>query len=182
MLLWLLNESSIDAVQYPFHRLNNNDNNELSNHMKQHSNMIDSNNNNVDPFGLMIHPMHNVTILMLISNQKELPIHYETLKPSMEMALDEIRKKYPHINFNLITRRDHHDCESNVLGAIVAEHYFNDRIDALIGPICTEGLVQVARLASYWKLPLMTAGGVGLQFSDKTIYKTLTRVSFSLGE
>nr|XP_027201054.1 atrial natriuretic peptide receptor 1-like isoform X2 [Dermatophagoides pteronyssinus] len=194
-------ESSIN-VQYPFQsqRFNNNqnfvynhNNNNVSNHNVEHhqsNHQIDDQSNHIETINTMnhdssnpiylIHPIHNVTVLMIISNQNELPVHYETLKPTMELALDDVRMKYPHLNFNLITRRDHHDCESNLLGAIVAEHYFKDKIDALIGPICTKGLEQVARLASYWRLPLMTAGGVGLQFSDKSIYKTLTRVSFSL--
>lgn len=182
--LFLFYESS-NNVQYPsqrFNNHNNNNNNNVKNHMEQQSTLNINEHERIDSNPESSYQMHNVTVLMLISNQKELPVHYETLKPTMELALDEIRTKYPHINFNLITRRDHHDCESNLMGAIVAEHYFNDRIDALIGPICTKGLEQVARLASYWNLPLMTAGGVGVQFSDKTIYKTLTRVSFALGE
>lgn len=35
-------------------------------------------------------------------------------------------------------------------------------------------------MAGYWNVPIFTAGGFDASFSDKTIYPTLTRLSFSL--
>ena len=38
----------------------------------------------------------------------------------------------------------------------------------------------MARMAGYWDVPIFTAGGFDASFSEKTIYSTLTRLSFSL--
>lgn len=53
-------------------------------------------------------------------------------------------------------------------------------IHAIFGPACDEALDQVARMAGYWNIPIFTAGGFDASFSDKSIYPTLTRLSFSL--
>lgn len=37
-------------------------------------------------------------------------------------------------------------------------------------------------MASYWKVPIFTAGGISAQFANKQLYSTLTRLSFSMGE
>lgn len=124
----------------------------------------------------------NVTISLLMSEQDELPIYFELLKPSIQLAIDDIRHLYPNLNFILIARKDNNNCEANILGGIAAELYYRRNVNAFIGPICTKALDAVARLASYWNLPLMTAGGVGVEFSNKKTFKSLTRISFSLGK
>lgn len=53
-------------------------------------------------------------------------------------------------------------------------------IHAIFGPACDDALDQVARMAGYWNIPIFTAGGFDTSFSDKSIYPTLTRLSFSL--
>lgn len=35
-------------------------------------------------------------------------------------------------------------------------------------------------MASYWNIPVLTAGGFGSKFANKSIYSTLTRLIFSL--
>lgn len=35
-------------------------------------------------------------------------------------------------------------------------------------------------MAAYWRVPVFTAGGIGVEFNDKNIYSTLTRLAFSL--
>lgn len=124
---------------------------------------------------------NEVVVLLLVSNQTELPVFFEVLKPSVELALEDIRLKYPHLKFTLKAKKDPNSCEQNVMGALAAEEFYLSRVDAMIGPICTRGLNAVARLASYWGIPIITAGGIGAEFSDKRIFKALTRISFSLG-
>lgn len=41
-------------------------------------------------------------------------------------------------------------------------------------------LDPVARMASHWKIPVISSGGPHVQFSNKEIFSTLTRLSFSL--
>lgn len=124
----------------------------------------------------------NVTISLLMSEQDELPVYFELLKPSIQLAINDIRHLYPNLNFILVARKDNNTCEANILGGIAAELYYQRKVNAFIGPICTKALDTVARLATYWNLPLITAGGVGVEFSNKKTFKSLTRISFSLGK
>lgn len=122
-----------------------------------------------------------IVIVLLMSNQKELPIFFEIVKPTVELAVEKISAKYPHLKFRVKSRKDDNSCESNVLGAIAAEEYYVNKVSAFIGPICGRALDDVARLATYWQIPIITAGGMGAEFSNKNVYKSLTRVAFSLG-
>lgn len=38
----------------------------------------------------------------------------------------------------------------------------------------------MARMAAHWKIPVISSGGPHVQFSNKEIFSTLTRLSFSL--
>ena len=53
------------------------------------------------------------------------------------------------------------------MGALGAQEYFISRVNVFIGPICAAALDQVARMASYWNVPVFTAGGIGVEFSAK---------------
>ena len=75
--------------------------------------------------------------------------------------------------------RDNNTCEENVLGALGAQEYFVSRVNVYIGPICTAALDQVARMASYWNVPVFTAGGIGVEFSNKVIFLSLVFIVFS---
>lgn len=41
-------------------------------------------------------------------------------------------------------------------------------------------LDPVARMAAHWRIPVISSGGPHVQFSNKEIFSTLTRLSFSL--
>lgn len=70
----------------------------------------------------------------------------------------------------------------NYAAALAAEEYYLRKVSVFIGPACGVALDACARMASYWNVPIMTAGGVGHEFSRKNIYTTLTRLAFSLGK
>ncbi|KAI1291124.1 Atrial natriuretic peptide receptor 1 [Halotydeus destructor] len=53
-------------------------------------------------------------------------------------------------------------------------------VNSFIGPACGEALDPVGRMAGYWNLPLLTAGGLGDIFVDKRIFSTVTRLAFSV--
>jgi atrial natriuretic peptide receptor A len=72
-------------------------------------------------------------------------------------------------------------CEKNYAGALAAEEFYLRKVDVLIGPACSVALDTVARMASSWNIPIFTAGGIGAEFSNKALYSSLTRLSFSLG-
>ncbi|XP_054600667.1 atrial natriuretic peptide receptor 2 isoform X2 [Nothobranchius furzeri] len=49
------------------------------------------------------------------------------------------------------------------------------RPDVFFGPGCVYPLASVARFASHWKLPLITAGGPAHGFDDRVEYRTIVR-------
>ena len=120
-------------------------------------------------------------LVMLISNQTELPIFYELLKPALDLAVENVNSRYTEFTLQVRSRKDVNTCEQNVIGALAAEEYHLRRMDGLIGPVCSRALEAAARLAAYWNLPIITAGGIGIEFSNKKIYRSLTRIAISLG-
>lgn len=147
---------------------------------------------------LALSDMDTINFVLVISDQNELPVYYEMIKPTLEIALKDVARKYPHLKFNLVPIKDHNKCADNVLGALAAEKYYTSKVrknkkkilltdflklqvNVFIGPICTYALDAVARMASYWNVPVFTAGGIGVEFSNKRTFTTLTRMSFSLG-
>lgn len=117
----------------------------------------------------------------LFTGSSELPIYHNLIKPALEMAAEEAERRYPLIKFRVSVRKGLKTCEKNVAGALAAEEFYGRKVDAFIGPACSVALQTVARMASYWNVPLFTAGGIAAEFADKTIYSTLTRLSFSMG-
>uniref|UniRef100_A0A1I7VX09 guanylate cyclase n=1 Tax=Loa loa TaxID=7209 RepID=A0A1I7VX09_LOALO len=62
--------------------------------------------------------------------------------------------------------------------AVAAEMFYKQEIRAFIGPYCSSELDVVAKMASFWNVPVISyAATSGL--IDKTIHRTLARVSFT---
>ncbi|KAG9510122.1 Receptor-type guanylate cyclase gcy-17, partial [Fragariocoptes setiger] len=62
------------------------------------------------------------------------------------------------------------------------QKYGNERehhagFDAILGPTCDFMLDLVARMASYWSVPIYNGGAIEASFSHKNVYTTLTRLS-----
>ena len=143
----------------------------------------------------------------LFAATSELPLRFEAIKPALDLAIEDVTKKFPSINIHLTMRRDDRSCEKNYAASFAAEEYYKNKysgvsrsgantsskaygllehhdlrpINAFIGPACSKALDYVARMASYWNVPIFTAGGIGVEFANKKLYSTLTRLSFSLG-
>lgn len=49
-------------------------------------------------------------------------------------------------------------------------------------PGCTNAVQLAARMASSWKLPILTYGGTGESSADKTTFTTLSRLSFTMNQ
>ena len=130
---------------------------------------------------LIVSDVNDVHIVMIMAQQAELPVSFEVVKPALQLAIEKVQNFYPHIRFRLVARKDDKPCVSNVAGAIAAEEFYLRKVSAFIGPSCSLALDPVARMASYWNVPIFTAGGIGIEFSRKNIYTSLTRMTFSLG-
>jgi atrial natriuretic peptide receptor A len=107
-------------------------------------------------------------------------VHFEIVKPALDLAIQEANRRYDQIRFNLVLRNDSDSCPMTLAAGLVAEAYHTKSVYAIFGPACDYALDQVARMAGYWNIPIFTAGGMSIDFTNKEIYPTLTRLSFSL--
>ncbi|RWS29140.1 atrial natriuretic peptide receptor 1-like protein [Leptotrombidium deliense] len=121
-----------------------------------------------------------VNLVGIFVSQPDLLLNYNVLRPTLHIAAREAEKRFPNLKVQITMRNDTDSCYGNIAANIAAEEYFKGKVSAFIGPSCDFALEQVGRMASYWNIPVFTAGGWSLQFSDKNIFKTLTRLSFSL--
>jgi len=130
---------------------------------------------------LILSEQYDATIVCVMAQQAELPVYFEVVKPALQLAIEEVHRRYPHLRFNLVARKDNNPCSQNFAGAIAAEEFYLRKVSAFIGPACSLALDPVARMASYWNVPIFTGGGIGVEFSRKNVYSSLTRMAFSLG-
>ena len=123
-----------------------------------------------------------IVLVLLMSTQNELPVYFELVKPTIELATEFVNSRFTQFSIRVKARKDPNSCDANVVGALAAEEYYLNRLDGIIGPICSKALESTARLASYWGVPVITAGGIGVEFSNKSAYRSLTRIAISLGK
>ena len=127
--------------------------------------------------------IQNVHLVASFVRDPSQVVHYEIVKPALELAVDEVNERYRStLKFSVNVKNDTDSCFSNLAGAVVAEEFYRSiqTVDAIFGPSCDSALDQVARMAAVWNIPIFTAGGLSPIFSDKTTYSTLTRLSFSI--
>lgn len=125
----------------------------------------------------------NVHVVASFVRDSSQIVHYEIVKPALELAIDEVNDKYRNrLRFTINIKNDTTSCFSNLAGAVIAEEFYQSTqsVDAIFGPSCDTALDQVARMAAVWNVPIFTAGGFSTQFGDKQTYSTLTRLSFSI--
>lgn len=122
-------------------------------------------------------------ISSIFVRQSNLTVYYEIVKPAIEMATEQCNRRfegYLHVQSNILNDSRH--CFYTVAASLAAEQYYMYGTHAFIGPACIFALDNVARMASYWNIPIFTAGGSSVEFNDKTLFTTLSRLSFSLGK
>ncbi|CAK5044313.1 unnamed protein product [Meloidogyne enterolobii] len=61
--------------------------------------------------------------------------------------------------------------------AVGADMYHQQNVKAFIGPYCNAEMDAVSKMAAFWNVPIIGYMAASNVFSDKTIYKTLARVS-----
>ncbi|XP_013777610.1 atrial natriuretic peptide receptor 1-like [Limulus polyphemus] len=108
---------------------------------------------------------------------------FKVFKPATEIAVEKVQKMYPHIKFTTRYVGGYSGCsgrEAIPAAAIAAKEVLEHGTRAFMGPVCTFPLLTVGRMASYWNIPICTAGGSGGDLGDKTIFSTLIRVGYNV--
>ncbi|KAI1712050.1 receptor family ligand binding region domain-containing protein [Ditylenchus destructor] len=61
--------------------------------------------------------------------------------------------------------------------AVGADMYHQQNVKAFVGPYCNTEMDAVSKMAAYWNVPIIGYMASSNIFSDKTLYKTMSRVS-----
>ncbi|EGT37135.1 hypothetical protein CAEBREN_12449, partial [Caenorhabditis brenneri] len=79
------------------------------------------------------------------------------------------------IEFEIVSRQA---CSESFEGvAVAAELYHVHQVRAFIGPYCAAELEAVTKMATFWNIPIISYSSVPNAVSDRSVYKTLARVS-----
>ncbi|ULT96110.1 hypothetical protein L5515_011730 [Caenorhabditis briggsae] len=79
------------------------------------------------------------------------------------------------IEFEIVSREA---CSESFEGvAVAAELYHVHQVRAFIGPYCAAELEAVTKMATFWNIPIISYSSVPNAVSDRSVYKTLARVS-----
>ena len=122
-----------------------------------------------------------VRIVGIFVADSELPYTLELAKPAIDIAVEKAKQLYPLTKWEeAVFRNGSSRCTANHAGVFAAEEYHLRHVSVFIGPSCGLALDPVARMAAQWKIPVISSGGPHVQFQNKKIFSTLTRLSFSL--
>lgn len=125
-------------------------------------------------------PVFVADIVSILYSRTGDPSDMEFNEAGMNIAVDKVNKQYEHIEFNIQFRVPGSKCSANKVGVIAAKEYHNGRVTAFLGPACSYALDPVGRMASAWNIPVYTTGGIGITFSNKDDFPTLTRMASNL--
>ena len=127
------------------------------------------------------HPKFSVRIVGIFVTDSELPYTLELAAPAVEIAVEKARRLYPSIEWTQPAFRNGSSrCTANFAGVFAAEEFYLRRVTTFIGPACGQALGPVARMAAHWNIPVFTSGGLQSEFSQKSTFRTLTRLSLNL--
>uniref|UniRef100_A0A8C5P0A5 Natriuretic peptide receptor 3 n=1 Tax=Jaculus jaculus TaxID=51337 RepID=A0A8C5P0A5_JACJA len=130
-------------------------------------------------------PPQKIDVLVLLPRDDSYLFSLARVRPAIEYALRSVegngtgRRLLPQGTRFQVTYEDS-DCGNGALFSLV------DRVagargakpDLILGPVCEYAAAPVARLASHWDLPMLSAGALAGGFQHKdTEYSHLTRVA-----
>jgi atrial natriuretic peptide clearance receptor, putative (fragment) len=118
----------------------------------------------------------------LFTLDSDLGINPLLLKATLILATEEANNRFPNIQFLLKLHNSSNSCLNHNIGAHAAEEFYLRKVTAFIGPACSLALNAVARMAAYWNVPILTAGGISEDFRNKKVFASLMRLFFSSGK
>lgn len=120
-----------------------------------------------------------VTLLVILPKDDKYMFSINRVRPAIDYALRSVENNaslLPGFTFN-VTYRDS-DCGNQALFSLVDAAVKRQRPDAVLGPVCEYAAAPVARLASHWSLPMISAGALATGFVHKADeFSYLTRVA-----
>ncbi|XP_049814033.1 atrial natriuretic peptide receptor 3-like [Schistocerca nitens] len=102
--------------------------------------------------------------VILPANSSEFYPTLERVMPLLEMAAARAEAEL-NISFDFIQADS--GCQAQYSSAIAVEQYSTDCVHVFLGPTCEYDLAVVARMAKFWGVPLVTGGGMTLDYTYK---------------
>ncbi|KAM8960288.1 atrial natriuretic peptide receptor 3 isoform 2-T2 [Pelodytes ibericus] len=120
-----------------------------------------------------------VNMLVILPKDNSYMFSIDRVKPAIEYALRSIKENetlLPGVRFNVTYQNS--DCGNAALFSLVDTAVQHQKPDVIFGPVCEYAAAPVARLASHWNIPMISAGALATGFLQKNgEYTHLTRVS-----
>lgn len=125
----------------------------------------------------------NITVaVMLPDNHHKYPWALPRAFPAILMAHEDLHSKHGLLLGRSVSIRNYStedpvagSCAESRAQVLVVDAKLYIRPDAFFGPGCVYPLASVARFASHWKLPLITAGGPAYGFDKRDEFRTIVR-------
>ncbi|XP_055872949.1 atrial natriuretic peptide receptor 2-like [Biomphalaria glabrata] len=102
--------------------------------------------------------------------------------PAIAIAWEEvIARNFKHLqDYRVEIRTADSQCSETIGPLAAINMYINRSAHVFFGPACDYSVAPVARFASSWGIPLLSAGALVTAFKYKAEYKLLTRVQVSV--
>ncbi|MEQ2210171.1 hypothetical protein XENOCAPTIV_009311, partial [Xenoophorus captivus] len=116
-----------------------------------------------------------IDVLVFLPQNNSFLFSHTRVAPAIRYAQDRLRAEYPGFHFNI-----HFENSDSANHAVftLADRPCGQKPDLILGPVREYEAAGVVRLASHWKIPVISAGALATAFKNKeTEYSHLTRVA-----
>lgn len=116
-----------------------------------------------------------IEVLVFLPQNNSFLFSYARVAPAIRYAQEKLKAEYPDFHFNI-----HFENSDSVNHALftLADRSCSQKPDLILGPVREYEAAGVVRLASHWKIPVISAGALATAFKNKeTEYSHLTRIA-----
>lgn len=116
-----------------------------------------------------------IEVLVFLPQNNSFLFSHARVAPAIRYAQERLKAEYPDFHFNI-----HFENSDSVNHALftLADRSCSQKPDLILGPVREYEAAGVVRLASHWKIPVISAGALATAFKNKeTEYSHLTRIA-----
>ena len=121
----------------------------------------------------------NVTVrvgIVLPERSRERRYDWDIIEPALQLAFAEAQRRY-NIHYQVFYGISETECTRSDAVGKTTDLIFNDHVQLIVGPGCSQDLDAVGYLLNYYKIPALTGGGTLLDAAVEFNY--LTRFSYN---
>lgn len=116
-----------------------------------------------------------IEVLVFLPQNGSFLFSHARVAPAIRYAQDRLKAEYPGFHFNI--HFENSDSANHALFTL-ADRSCSLKPDLILGPVREYEAAGVVRLASHWKIPVISAGALATAFKNKeTEYSHLTRIA-----